>query len=199
MIHNLGSDRQAQLMQMLAVTMDILKEKGQFDEVHKELNARRDQMESLLKKDHDMVGKVLKTHLIIEFCISERLIHEFPHSNFVGARLSFSQKIRLLPQTDPLVELLSPAIRELNKIRNKFAHDLNAEISLADMPTIRKTVPLFVRSTHDSVDYLLTSFAASCDMIRPTTSFVREALALAQHEALERLGLGHLSNYRASV
>ena len=87
------------------------------------------------------MGDVLSCHLILEHYIDSYLAHGSPnYLNWNKARLSFSQKLDLLSSPEsPLIEVgIIEGARCLNKLRNKFAHSLEAEISSRDVePLLR--------------------------------------------------------------
>ncbi len=102
-------------------------------------DAEAKKYEKLISHDHNVIGRVLKCHLIIENYIDGYLKHSFPELRFDNAQLSFSQKVQLLPD-NPKTSFLKSGILELNKIRNKFGHNLNAFIQAEDIKSINEVL-----------------------------------------------------------
>jgi hypothetical protein len=75
----------------------------QLPRIEKRFNQENEAFKSLLAQDHDLIGRVLKCHLIIENYINRHLESTSPSHNWQGARLRFAQKIELLPQNDARV------------------------------------------------------------------------------------------------
>jgi hypothetical protein len=80
----------------------------QLPRIEKRFNQENEAFKSLLAQDHDLIGRVLKCHLIIENYINRHLESTSPSHNWQGARLRFAQKIELLPQNDARVAWYYP-------------------------------------------------------------------------------------------
>jgi hypothetical protein len=93
------------------------------------------------ERNADHLGTVLIGHLAVEHYIDDWLTAANPGMKAVGdTRLSFAQKVELLDGADPSVQWLLPGLIRLNRIRNKLAHDLDAEISERDLEPLRNVV-----------------------------------------------------------
>jgi hypothetical protein len=53
-----------------------------------------------MRTDHDTIGKVLKCHLILENYLTNYLAFKFKEVDLNNSRLTFAQKISLLPNSD---------------------------------------------------------------------------------------------------
>ncbi|MBY0367438.1 MAG: hypothetical protein EKK53_16965 [Burkholderiales bacterium] len=86
------------------------------------------------KQDVDTIGRILRAHLHVEYYLTEHLQHMNPMLGDIdGSRLSFAQKANLLTDRgDVAVWRLIGGIRHLNKIRNRLAHNLKAEVTEED-------------------------------------------------------------------
>ena len=82
---------------------------------------------------HDTLGRVLKCHLIVEHYLDRFLVSHFGIDNFDNVRFGFAQKAWLLPDRATTAAFVKPGVFRLNRIRNKFAHSLGAELSDADL------------------------------------------------------------------
>jgi hypothetical protein len=90
------------------------------------------------QKEHDDLGRVLKYHLLVESYLNKAVIY-YNNNNLCidKLRLTFANKIDLLESKMDEHATYFKGIRELNKIRNKFAHSLSAEITLDDVRVMR--------------------------------------------------------------
>jgi len=84
-------------------------------------------------QDADTLGRILRAHLFVEHFLSQYISSKNPNlANLERARLSFAQKIDLADHRESSVAYLIPGLKQLNKIRNRVAHTLDASITLAD-------------------------------------------------------------------
>ncbi len=105
----------------------------QLPKIEKRFNEENEAFKKLLAQDHDLIGRVLKCHLIIENYINRHLESVSPSHSWQAARLRFAQKLELLPQDNAKVEWILPGIREINTIRNRFGHRITATVSPDDL------------------------------------------------------------------
>jgi hypothetical protein len=101
--------------------------------IEKRFNQWNKTFKGLLAQDHDLIGRVLKCHLIIENYINHHLESVFPSLRWESARLQFAKKVELLPQTDARVAWILPGIKEINGIRNRLSYSITASVSLDDL------------------------------------------------------------------
>ena len=84
--------------------------------------------------DHEVLGYLLACHLIVEHYVTESLksaTWPVRDLQWDAGRLTFSQKISILPAIkDNKFADLIPCVKHLNRLRNKFCH--NIEFRLAD-------------------------------------------------------------------
>ena len=84
----------------------------------------------------DRIGRVLVSHLMLEHYLDRCLRAVAPSDfNFSRPSLSFAQKVDILsgPESHIVGAGMVPGIKRVNKIRNALAHDLQAEITTADI------------------------------------------------------------------
>jgi hypothetical protein len=97
------------------------------------VEAEYDAMKARWNKDVEMIGRILRAHLHVEYYLTEFLQYTNPNlGNLDEARITFNQKINLLPNDDRKIIFLLPGIRHLNKIRNRLAHNLEATVTESD-------------------------------------------------------------------
>ncbi|WP_447918754.1 hypothetical protein [Achromobacter aegrifaciens] len=84
--------------------------------------------ERLENVDFEFIGYLLSCHLVIEHYLDEFLMTLGTHLRWEGAKLSFSQKVSLFPPSIfPRGGETIAAIRHLNSLRNKLAHNIKAK------------------------------------------------------------------------
>src|SRR5580704_9847581 len=105
---------------------------GGKDKFAKETDSEVKNFNKLWNQNYEKIGRVMRSHLVVEHFLTEYLVQESPKLNVEDARLTFGQKINLLRNHDKIIAMLRPGIERLNKIRNRLAHNLNAEITEAD-------------------------------------------------------------------
>ncbi|MHC0441418.1 hypothetical protein [Flavobacterium sp. 3-210] len=121
-------------MRIIDKVGEVVKEFSKhFDKIEEEFNRHNEYFKSLIYSEHDTIGHILKCHLVVEHYLTNYLQANFKNLDFDSARLSFSQKANLISVRDTRVAFVKPGIIELNRIRNKFAHNLKAELSLNTM------------------------------------------------------------------
>lgn len=137
-------------MRILDKVKEVLKEFSEhFDKIEAEFNRQNDSFKSLMNKDHDIIGQVLKYHLIVEHYLNNYLSFKVPEIDISEARLTFAQKANLLPQKDVRAAFVKPGIIELNKIRNKFNHNLDAELSIKELKKMLQALSI----SREGVEY----------------------------------------------
>ena len=87
--------------------------------------------EQSLGEDTDPAIVVLKGHLYSENQLESLVLMKLPRGDKVleNGNLSYSQKLLLVESLDILPDNIISTLRGLNKLRNKFAHNLDAEVS----------------------------------------------------------------------
>src|SRR5436190_6996537 len=84
-------------------------------------------------QDAGTIGRILRAHLFVEYYLTQYLQVKNPNlADIDEARLSFAQKVGLLNTTDRSIAHLIVGLRRLNKVRNRLAHTLMAEVTLED-------------------------------------------------------------------
>ncbi len=101
----------------LAETVD--KERTKLEEILNPLNAGQ-------------VGEFLIAHLrleyIIEKIITDNLRDKRGEDNLSKAKLSFYQKLKMLPTNSPLSKEIISLLHEINTLRNEYAHNIKFDI-----------------------------------------------------------------------
>jgi hypothetical protein len=79
--------------------------------------------------EYDLIGYFLSCHLVIEHYLEEYLKVTYPALKWDDARLTFAKKLSLLSgfKVSDRYDCI-PAVKHLNALRNKLAHDLRFKI-----------------------------------------------------------------------
>lgn len=109
-----------------------------WDNIEEHFNTENEKFKALLAHDHDIIGRVLKCHLIVENYLDRYISDKYDMENLNEARLSFYQKAILLPSKESSAAFVKPGILRLNNIRNRFAHTLNFDIEIDDLGIINE-------------------------------------------------------------
>jgi len=111
------------------------------DKLESELKEFNASWQSFWKRNASDLGAMLICHLAIEHYLDEWLTAANPGTKPIGkTRLTFAQKLDLAENADSLIQMLMPGLKQLNRIRNQLAHDMEAHISKADLKPIRSIV-----------------------------------------------------------
>lgn len=102
--------------------------KPHWNSIEADFNRQNERFLALAAADHDTIGRVLRTHLVIESFLGDFLMAHYGIEDLGELRLTFSQKAKLLPQSKSSAAFVRPGIIQLNAVRNKFGHRLNHRI-----------------------------------------------------------------------
>jgi hypothetical protein len=117
-----------------------------IDDLFREFNAIWDQ-------DTHSIGRVLRAHLAADYFMTAAIASTNPHlGSLESARLSFSQKVELIPDDDPSMSFLKPGLRRLNTIRNRMAHRLRVDITAEDREAFLN-IQMFTAMRNESARY----------------------------------------------
>ncbi|WP_454255901.1 hypothetical protein [Pseudomonas sp. Marseille-Q8238] len=111
-------------------TIELL---GGPEEARRKIDSEFNDMRSRWEQDTASIGRILRAHLYVEHYLTEYLKKANPRlADLNKVRISFSQKMDLLDPNDHLISGIIPGIRHLNKIRNRLAHNLSADVTAED-------------------------------------------------------------------
>ncbi len=126
-----------------------------FSEGFRETGTEWQRIEGL---NFEIVGRILTCHLIIEHYITKLIELETPKEfDWIESRLTFSQKLKLVRKIAGLVENdIHKGFEIINKIRNKFSHNLIATIDKTYVEELKKQINRFskkIKSEEIDSDY----------------------------------------------
>src|SRR5271163_1968964 len=101
----------------------------------------RDEVKKFLGEvwDKDTLTIIVRAHLHAEWKLNRLLEQYLPNPKALDLeRMAFSRKLELVSALKLITEHTRAVLILLNKIRNRFAHDLNAEITQRDVDALLK-------------------------------------------------------------
>lgn len=87
---------------------------------------------------NDPVLLILRVHLYTEYLLERMILARLPRGDRVleDGNLSYAQKLSLVSSFDYLKDNFITSLRNLNKVRNRCAHERQKEITIADIELI---------------------------------------------------------------
>ena len=123
-----------------------------FKEVDKESIEFNKEISSLLNRQVDELGIILKCHLIIESYIDKYLEAAYPTIlDWPTIRLSFSQKLELINNKSTPIGMYYPGIKCLNSIRNKFSHRISYNVERKDYKEIEEIMTIWYKALNEPI------------------------------------------------
>jgi len=111
-------------------------------EIEQRFNIENAHLISLIQHPHDIIGRLLKCHLIVEHYLERFLAEHYGLESVEDAKLNFFNKAMLLPTSSTSAAFVRPGILKLNSIRNKASHNLASEPSFADLGPITEVLQI---------------------------------------------------------
>jgi hypothetical protein len=110
-----------------------------FSDSFRELDVKWNKIEGV---NFELVGRVLICHLIIEHYLTVFIELEISRKLTLDKlRLTFSQRLKLIEDNEALKETgIIKGIEIVNKIRNKFSHNLKVDINDNDIKYLKSVV-----------------------------------------------------------
>lgn len=109
-------------------------------EIEDHFNQENARFIALIEQPHDVVGRLLKCHLIVEHYLERFLSDHYGLDTISDAKLNFFNKAMLLPSEASSAAFVRPGILKLNSIRNRAGHNLGGEPDFADLGTINEVL-----------------------------------------------------------
>lgn len=94
---------------------------------------------------YTVIGKILVCHLLIENHLDKYIELRTPKGfNFTKTKLTFSQKVSLLENDHIMIKyhFVEP-VKSLNRIRNLYAHDIDAKLGTKSLEGILKFLKFY--------------------------------------------------------
>lgn len=116
--------------------------KPHWDKIEEHFNHQNTRFLELTSTDHELIGRVLRAHLVIENFLGDFLTIHYGIEDFSELKLTFAQKAKLLPQVRSSAAFVRPGIIQLNSVRNKFGHRLNHSIESHEISAIYEVLQI---------------------------------------------------------
>ncbi|WP_298146613.1 hypothetical protein [Flavobacterium sp.] len=139
-----------------------------FADSFRELDLKWNKVEGV---NFEILGRVLSCHLIIEHYLTVFIELEISSRlNLDKLRLTFSQKLKLIEDNQALKEEgIIKGIEILNRIRNKFSHNLKVKIDEKDIEYLKKVVDKIYKKEGKEVDNKIYSDVAIIEIFTSMT------------------------------
>ena len=112
-----------------------------FDEMDRGRLEFKRQFSTFIENKTDEMAVVLKSHLIVEHYIDQYIATAFPSiANTNKLNLRFSSKIEMINNPRTIFGYYSDSLKQLNSLRNKFAHNLEYTISDVDLSKMKEVM-----------------------------------------------------------
>jgi hypothetical protein len=113
----------------------------QFAFTQADVDAFDKEMADFRAKSQTDIGEIIQAHLIIEYYMNLCLATCFKSMrNDNAPRLTFQQKVELLPGWVFGFPWIRAAVLHLNRLRNKIAHNIHFTVTAADLAPILKGI-----------------------------------------------------------
>jgi len=155
--------------------------------IERDFEARAKEFNRLMRKDHELLGRVLKSHLIMEHYMDKFLSSHYSIENIDDLRLSFFQKAKMLPDLNAKAVFVKEGILELNAVRNKFGHELDVTIDQACLKSMGGVLRISRegQTFPHPVETIEAFTAVACTFLSTSTPEIEELFAKAFKQALE--------------
>lgn len=107
-----------------------------FDQIEARFTAENEKYITLMERPHDVIGRLLKCHLVVEHYLGRFLWEHYGIEDLEAAKLGFFNKAALLPDRASSAAFVKPGIMKLNSLRNRMGHQLGFDITLNDLGPI---------------------------------------------------------------
>lgn len=113
-----------------------------WTEIEAEFNKHNERFLRLASTDYEAIGRVVRAHLLVENFIDTHLEETLKIKNIAEARLTFAQKIKLLPAASSGAAFVRPGILQLNSVRNKLGHRVMHEVEHHEISAIYEALAI---------------------------------------------------------
>lgn len=155
--------------------------KPHWTDIEDDFNRHNTRFLELAATSHDVIGRVLRAHLIVENFLNTYLQETFGFDEFDEIRLSFAQKAKMLPTANSGAALIRPGTIQLNKIRNKFGHTLKHVVEPSEIVHITQLLSIARPSAKfdDPIDAIDAFAPVACAFLSVPPKHLQEAFAKA--------------------
>lgn len=116
--------------------------KPHMAEIEAHFNAENAKFIDLMSRPHDMIGRLLKCHLVVEHYLDRFRSEHFGIEDVEAAKLGFFNKAMMLPTKAHSAAFVKPGILKLNSLRNRVGHNLGSDIDFEDFAAINEVLSI---------------------------------------------------------
>ena len=152
-----------------------------LQEFQEHFDSENTRYKELSRADPTNLGRVIKCHLISELYIDNYLREKLAIANIDDARLSYYQKVNLLPDRGLPPMFVKPGLLKLHQIRNKVAHNLNPNLIEKDLQPMTEIMGPMRRETEglDSIGIIESFTTLACIFLIVTPPHLEDVVAKA--------------------
>ncbi|MDF4205726.1 hypothetical protein P2W50_03790 [Pseudomonas protegens] len=155
---------------------------GGIEKFHAEQKAISDEAEKAWDSDVVSIGRVLRSHLYVEYYLNNYLERKFSFSKGKLKELTFNEKLEELKRRKNKLKGLVASIGRINHVRNRMSHNLSAMVNYEDAEYFKsvegfKPYYRLIKSSIDASDPVKV-FEMYCQFIAQK---ITEALNPKQH------------------
>lgn len=119
------------MQRLVERTIELLGGAERFKQV---TDAELMDMRNRWELDVTNIGRILRSHLYVEYYLTQHIAKTNPRLGSLSkARLTFAQKLSLLDTNQERLSELAPGLRQINAVRNRLAHRLEAVLTAEDI------------------------------------------------------------------
>ncbi len=117
---------------------------SQSDKMKEELTSFNQEYRDFIEGENKNLSVVLRSHLIIEYYMDRYIALAIPEvEDWKKLRLTFIKKLEIINNKRTTFGMLYPGVKALNKIRNKYAHNLNYKPKESDYKPISNFIQIW--------------------------------------------------------
>lgn len=142
-------------------------------------------IEKVILKERDFVMVILRTHLLTENLLEKLILIGLPRGDKVveDGGLTYYQKLLLVSSLDQLPDPIISSLKNLNKVRNQCAHELDKKITEAEVTRIGS--PLGKKFTDLKKKAKLDELVTLKSVLTYVIGFVDGRLSKLEHKSSE--------------
>jgi hypothetical protein len=160
-------------------TKKLIEAFGGTEALRQRVTERLTETNRLWNQDSELIGRLLRCHLFVEHFLTAYLRFQNPGlGDLDAARLTFAQKVALAERVGTPEHYVFAGVRHLNKMRNRIAHTLRAEVTEED-----RDVFLGIRNFASLRRALAEHQPDSDESIDVVEAFARHAGSVLQHHS----------------
>jgi len=147
-------------------------------EIHAEFDAHNQRFLQLAGANHDLIGRILKAHLVVENFVNSFLSAHYEISDLADAKLTSIRRQNSSQMEHQAQAFVKPGILQFNAVRNKFGHQLNFAVDPEQLSAIYEVLSIARRGAQfaSPVDALQAFCPVACAFLAVPPPHIRNCL-----------------------